>query len=242
MLPRRKVGFIVIISACALAAIVAALRTGGRPDALVVNPEARPRGLNGDRVDFRRRQGEGDDARNDYPYGVTQPIPSDANPHVASVAEAFHTGKFPERTSAMTLPKPFDAVAYKADPQKYLNTIEPGRVWQIPDPGPGVPRLVSQTPKFTEVEQGQPIVLKTRAIPGAPVTYTSFDLGAFQNRLSSVTVAADDKGVARATFTGTPGTIGMVNILAGSPMATSQIHFVVDVLPPRKTAPQAAAQ
>lgn len=61
------------------------------------------------------------------------------------------------------------------------------------------------------------------------MTFTSFDLGKFHNELTSVTVQANDKGIAEAEFFGTPGTYSDVNILAGSPLLTEQVKFVVFV-------------
>lgn len=86
---------------------------------------------------------------------------------------------------------------------------------------------------FVEVLQGEPVPLKVRTIPNAPVTFTSFDLGSFSNRLTSITVAADKDGVATAQFTGTPGTYNDVNILAASPMTSGQVKFVITVIVPK---------
>lgn len=169
--------------------------------------------------------------------GTTPRVPADANPHVKSVAEALKTGKHPERVSPIILPKPFDQATYLANPDAYLNVVEPGRIWQVAQPGKGVPRLASSVDRFQTIEQGQSVTLKVKAIRDAPVTFTSFDLGAFQNRLTSITVKADANGNASAIFTGTPGTINKVSILAGSPMTSGQLKFIVDVQPARKTAP-----
>lgn len=178
-----------------------------------------------------------DEQRPENDYGTTPPVPVDLNPNVKSVHEALTTGRFPERVSAMTPPKPFDRAAYTADPQAYLDVVEPGRVWQPAQPGEGVPRIKASTPRYVEAEQGEPVSLRVEAVAGAPVTFTSFDLGAFQNRLTSITVQAGDDGVAVARFTGTPGTINNVNILAASPMTSGQLRFVVNV-----QLPEAAAQ
>lgn len=185
-------------------------------------------------VDRRNDRNAGGDPSIDY--GTTPPVPRDANPHVRSVAEALETGEYPERLSPLHTPKPFDREAYLADPQAYLDVVEPGRVWQVAQPGPGIPRLSSLSRPLNRIEQGQSIVLKVKAIPGAPVTFTSFDLGAFENQLTSITVQADAEGVAAATFTGTPGTYNDVNILAGSPMTAGQIKFLVNVSLPRRIA------
>lgn len=164
--------------------------------------------------------------------GVSQPVPADANPMVASLVEAQRTRQHPERISSFIHPKPFDADAYRQDPQAYVNVVEPGRVWQPAQPGPGVPRLIHLSRTLVEIEQGETVSLRVKAIPEAPVTFTSFDLGAFQNRLASITVQADAEGIAVARFTGTPGTYNAVNILVASPLTSGQLKFIVNVRVP----------
>ena len=165
--------------------------------------------------------------------GVNRAIAADANPMVSSVAEALTSGKYPERLSAMTVPKEFDSKGYVANPQRYLDTVEPGRVWQAAQPAKGVPACRAISAEYVEALQGEPIVLKVQAAPNAPVTFTSFDLGAFSNQLISITVAANEKGVAMATYTGTPGTYNENSILAASPAASGQVRFSVYVVIPK---------
>ncbi len=120
-------------------------------------------------------------------YGRIEPVPADTNANTRSVAEALRTGQNPERLSAIISPAPFDEAAYRADPQAYLNVIEPGRGWQSRQPGPDVPRLVRLSPPTASIVQGETTGLRVKAVPGAPDTFTSFNLGAFQNRLLSST-------------------------------------------------------
>ncbi len=165
--------------------------------------------------------------------GVTQAVPHDANPMVASVAEALQKGNHHERLSEMIVPAKFDEKAYAADSESYLNTVEPGRIWQPAQPREGIPQAQAASPEYVEALQGEAVVLKVQVIPQAPVTFTSFDLGAFSNRLTSITVAADEKGIAIAPFTGTPGTYNEVNILAASPLTSGQVRFTVFVVVPK---------
>ncbi|MFH5806178.1 hypothetical protein [Alienimonas sp. DA493] len=174
-------------------------------------------------------------------YGGRVPIPADANPNARSVAEALRTGEHPERLSALVPAAPFDRAAYEADPQAYLDVVEPGRVWQSLQPGPDVPRVRRVSPTRSEIEQGESVALRARAAPGAPVTFVSFDIGAFRNRLPVVTVRADDDGLATAVFTATPGTLFDVEILAASPMTSGQLRYLVHVRPPRPDGLEAAA-
>lgn len=175
-------------------------------------------------------------------YGRTPPVKSDANPQVKLVSEAIRTGKHPERLSVLHPPAPFDWAKYQADPEKYLAVPEPGRVYQTAKPDLGVPVLAPTTSRFLSTPQGEPITLEVETLPNSPVTFTSFDLGRFSNLLTTMTVAADDNGCAQVEFTGAPGTIDDVEILAGSPMASGQVKFIVHVLPPAKTETAAAAQ
>ena len=97
-------------------------------------------------------------------------------------------------------------------------------------PAENVPALTVLGDGYYRVKQGETVKLTAKGAPLAPVTFTSTDLGAFdESKLSSVTVRADDKGVAMVTFVATPGTLNDVNILAGSPLASGQARFKVDV-------------
>ena len=130
-------------------------------------------------------------------YGTTQPVRPDANPQAASVGEALKNRNHPERLSPIITPAPFDLAAYQRNPQAYLNVIEPGRVFQVAQPGPEVPRIAPLSPLAVAIPQGSSTPLQVRVPPGMPVTFTSFDLGRFaENQLTSITVAANDQGVA----------------------------------------------
>ncbi len=174
-------------------------------------------------------------------FGRQKPIPADTNSNTRSVYEAATTGEHPERLSTLIPANAFDEQTYKANPQPYLDVIEPGRVWQSLQPGPDVPRLTGLSAPRTTIAQGETTGLRVKALPGAPVTFTSFDLGAFQNRLTSVTVAADADGIAVGRFTGTSGTLFDVHILASSPMTSGQLAFTVTVDPPRASGLNGAA-
>lgn len=182
------------------------------------------------------------EAKSPFDYGRTPRVSPDANPQVKSVAEAIREKKHPERVSVLIRPPPFDAKAFQADPAKYLGVVEPGRVFQTAQPGPKVPVLRPVGQSYREAVQGEVVPLRVKAPPGSPVTFTSFDLGAFENQLTSITVQADKQGVAEAKFRGTPGTIEEVHILAGSPEASGQVRFVVNVQrPPGAESPAGGA-
>jgi hypothetical protein len=165
-------------------------------------------------------------------YGMTEPVRGDLNPQTKSIVEAVQTKSHPERLSPLIPPKPFNPVAYKQNPKSYLDVVEPGRVFQTANPGKDVPAIVAMSPSYQEVVQGKSVKLLAKAVAGMPCTFTSFDLGHFQNQLTSVSVAANDQGVAEVDFFGAPGTINEVKILASSPVTSGQIRFIVNVKKP----------
>ena len=162
-------------------------------------------------------------------YGTTPEI-TEVNPQVNSVREALLSKQHPERLSPMIQPKVFDADKYINDPaykKQYLNTAEPGRVFQSLSPAEGIPKSVADSPYYQTVEQGDTVTLTIKTAPNAPVIFNSFDLGKFDNGLTTQTIESDSKGFASVTFHGMSGTIADVNILASSPMAAGQVKFLV---------------
>ncbi len=155
------------------------------------------------------------------------------NANVKNTIEAIETGTHPERLTPVILPKKFDLAAYKANPQAYLDVVEPGRVFQSAQPGRGVPTIGSGSSMFQTLKQGEAVRLRVLTEPGAPVSWTSFDLGAFDNHLPLITKAANEEGWAEATFTATTGTTGTVNILAASPVASGRVEYVVTIQEPQ---------
>ena len=152
------------------------------------------------------------------------------NANVDSMIEAIETGKHPERLTPMVKPKPFNKVAFFNDPQAYVDIVEPGRAWQSAEPGDGV-KTIGTDREFYDVKFGESVRLKALAYPSGPVTFTSTDLGAFDNDLSSITVIANEKGWAAANFTITAGTSGGVNVSAASPLTSGRLAFYVNVVP-----------
>ena len=187
------------------------------------------------RVGVKQSQADGNKPKgNPYFYGKQTPLDPKLNANVESVYVALtakaEADKHPERLSPMIAPKQFDLESYQRDPASYLSIVEPGRVWQSAQPGPGVPVLKRISDRRQTLNQGESVRLQVQTAPDAPVTFTSFDLGAFQNQLTSITVASNKEGVAEAVFTGTPGTISKVNILAASPLASGNQKFEMMVL------------
>lgn len=131
--------------------------------------------------------------------------------------------------SALFLPEPFDAKKYEANPQAYLEKVRPGRVFQPKQPGPDITRLTAVSRPFAKVLQSESVQLRVKADPGAPVAFHTSETGTFENLLKTTTVAANDEGIATATFTLGKGTSGLVNVLAASPVHSDQVRFTFKV-------------
>ena len=91
-------------------------------------------------------------------------------------------------------------------------------------------QLVPVGEQNLELPRGQVATLTVRAQPHAPVTFHSFDLGAFANDFPTMTVLADADGLARADFRATDGTVADCAIKAASPFHVGQILFHVTIL------------
>jgi hypothetical protein len=161
--------------------------------------------------------------------GFAPAVKPDANAQAQAVFTALKTGEHPERFSSFVQPAAFDREAWEKDPEAYLSVVEPGRVYQSAEPGSGVSVIQSVSGQFQRVKQGDQIPLVVKAAPNAPVTFTSFQLGHFENHLTSTTVRTNGDGEARVLFTAGQGTIDDIEILAASPLTTGQVRFVVNV-------------
>jgi hypothetical protein len=168
-----------------------------------------------------------------YPKNATPLLSPDENPSVRQVHDALLAGgkKAEQAVSLFAGIAPFDAEVYFQDPDAYLSVVEPARIWQSAQPSKDVPQLKRVSERNHKIAQGESVRLQVRTQPNAPVSFFSFDMGAFQNRLAMITVAADDTGIASADFNGTPGTTKSVNILASSPLASGNLEFRVFVEP-----------
>lgn len=162
--------------------------------------------------------------------GDIQPVAASTHPDAASVMEALASGRHPERLTTQMTPRAFSRTEFERDPGAYVHTVEPGRVFLTAQPAKGVPTARAACSTRLQVDQGSKVALKVVAAPRSPVTFTSFDVGAFDNGLTSITVLSDEYGAALAWFHGTDGTIGDCRILAGCPEAQGRVDFVVEVL------------
>ena len=166
-----------------------------------------------------------------FPHPGNAPaVGKDANPDVAALhAELARENPNPAAISNLFAPEPFDAKVYAADKEAWLKQVRPGRVFQSAQPGPEVEPIESSSGTFQNVVQGEKVLLEVKASPGSPVTFYTPQVGEFSNRLTTQSVETAEDGIARATYTATAGTQGLVDILAASPVHSGQLRYRVRV-------------
>ena len=149
--------------------------------------------------------------------------------------QSLQPGDNPRVVSSWFKPEAFDREAYLANPEAYLNLIRPSRVFDPAQPGEDVVPLEPISNGFHEILQGEQVVLKVQAEAGMPVAFYTPQVGHFtENQLKSVTVKADDEGIATATFNAATGSMGVVDVMAASPVHSRQLQFRVNVLLPEQ--------
>jgi hypothetical protein len=170
-------------------------------------------------------------------YELADPDPSfqpatkmaaQAAANLKSILAARETGEHPERLDPSIVPGAFPRATWDKDPQGYLDTVEPGRVWQA-STSPSADPLQAEGPTELVVGPGGRVRLHVKGVSNAPVTFTSFDGGALDNGLSSITVRTGDDGGATTAFTATPDTGGVVNLAAASPYSSGVVQFTITV-------------
>ncbi len=116
--------------------------------------------------------------------------------------------------------------------EQALRTVDAKRIFTTATAQPGVPALRIEGMSERRISPGSSTDISVRTVPGAVATFASREGGAFPNKQASITVLADDTGLASTTFTATPGTVDDVYVQAGSPGAIGTVSVVVHVLYP----------
>ena len=162
----------------------------------------------------------------------SKPVRGDENKNTRSVIESSKNAKTARRLSPLFKAARFDKKKFVENPSSYLDVIEAGRIWDVLEPAKDVPRIRRVGKYFHTLVRGESAVLSARTEPHMPVTFYSPRLGKFENQLSTITVQADKKGIAKATFRASGGTIADVDILAGSPVRSGHTRFLVKIVLP----------
>lgn len=138
----------------------------------------------------------------------------------------------PARVSMNMRATRYSRNATAAELAAYLDRVEPSRIHDVLSEAEGNPELMPSGSTFSQVAPGEAVTLAVTAPPRSPVTFVSYDLGAFQNGLTTITVLSNARGRAEAMLTATPGTTGNVTVAAASPVASGQVSFLVEVEEP----------
>ena len=131
-------------------------------------------------------------------------------------------------TAARRAPVPFyDLVAIKADPA-YYRRADAARLYQkAPVPAGQVKHeeilIVGDPFRLALPNSWLEQPLQVRVKPGRPVTFVALDSGTFENGKTTITVPADETGLAAARFHVTNQ--GYYRVLAGSPENTGPAKF-----------------
>ena len=126
----------------------------------------------------------------------------------------------------------FDRKTYRANPQAYLNEIAPGRINQALPPGKDVKPIKRVGNYFVDgVLPGESVKLKVKTEPRMPTTFKA-QLGAFENRLSTITVAANENGIAEVDLKIDGGIQGELEVKAASPVHSDNARWLIEVVAP----------
>lgn len=126
---------------------------------------------------------------------------------------------------------PFDAERFAADPDSYLAEVDGRRVLQTAQPGVTVPQLAPHSPRRMTVSPDGTATLRVRTAPLAPATFSSFDGGTFTNGRSTISVRADDDGIATTRWRPSAGTVNIARVTVASPSASGRVMFSLTVAP-----------
>jgi hypothetical protein len=155
--------------------------------------------------------------------------PRGSNPNVQSIVEASRSHKHPERLSPLATPSPFDADAFAANPRAYLDVVEPGRCFRTArNAGPETPQLKAESLRIQRAAPGAKVPLLVMSAPHAPVTFTAFTGGSFEeNGLNSISVQADARGYAIVNFATPADGRAVLHVVVGSETAIGNVRYVI---------------
>ncbi len=177
--------------------------------------------------------GAGSGSKSEDPKPAPETAPLD--PRVAAAAALAHrtlSDPTPQMVHARKkdqAPKGWDREKYLNDPAAYLDLASPSRSVEPAQPAADVPMLEPVGGTSAQIPQLGSCVLRVRTEPGMPATFTSWGLGSFTSGMPTITVAADEQGIAEASFTASAGTVGDCPIVCASPVRGGTIRFLVRV-------------
>ena len=168
-----------------------------------------------------------------YHPGGSPAVKKDANANAKSIYAARQNKKLQYRFTSMQPAPKFDRKEYQSNPQKYLDEVVPGRMNQsLPPSRDVVPIKRVGKYIYDNVLQGESVKLRVQVEKNMPVTFQSNRLGQFENQLSTMTVAANDDGIAEVDFKLSGGTRDSIDVRATSPVHSHDARWLINVVPP----------
>jgi len=95
--------------------------------------------------------------------------------------------------------------------------------------------LQAAVPSRQTLRTGGSAPMAVTATSQAQVTFQTRDGGIFPNGQATITVTANDAGLAQTVFTANPGTVDQVAVLVGSPATIGTITLYLDITYPPST-------
>ncbi len=163
-----------------------------------------------------------------FRIGTAPKIAVDTNEQTRSLKASRFTKDAGKQYSALIPATKFDRKKYEANPDSYLSKVEPGRIWESLPPGTGKP-IQRKGKYFHEVVRGESVIVRAITEPGMPVHFYTNSIGQFDNQLSTITVKADEQGIAVARYRTTSGQLGDVDLFAASPVRSGRTRYLVRV-------------
>ena len=192
-------------------------------------------------VERKRKLDRGEPAKG-HNWGRSTPVSVDLNASTRSIKESIGKPELAYRRGMMHPAPSFDRAEYERDPQKYLDEVAPGRINQSLAPSKDVAAIRRRGKYIYTLVQGESVSLEVIVKPKMPVTFHSPSLGEFESGLTSITVKADENGVARARFTASGGTRGEIDLRAASPVHSDVARWLIEVVKPQKPDPSKSNQ
>ena len=182
---------------------------------------------------FGRENRKRGPSKEPYHPGLTPVVNRNTNGNTKSLSKTEGSKELAKNRSMMQVPEPFDLEEYQKDPHKYINDVVAGRVWQPMKPSPNTPSIQRVGRYRHRVIQGESVILEVQATPGMPVHFASERLGQFENQLPTITIKADENGLATTTFKLSSGTRDYVDLVASSPVHSGYARWLIEIGQPR---------
>lgn len=154
---------------------------------------------------------------------------------LAANQQAARTGESPEQLSLMHRETPFDEIAYRSNPEPYLNRIVPSRIRETARSNSDAPELEPLGVPWATIAPGKTQTFQVKIPAGAPATWFSphggivHSIDGERGGLDCLTTQADAEGIASVSWKASPDCTDLATLLVASPLAKGQFRFNIQV-------------